>query len=134
MKKNLIISAFLLLVVLMCSACQNPFVYFREPCGQPETEWMSSDGSIVFSVDSTGTATGQMVVDGKTVDFYLSTDMGSGMHLYAPEVMETNLETQENEYEYWLCSYYSKNRFSAIVKETTYFETGEVLIFNKVNS
>ena len=75
-----------------------------------------------------------MVVDGKTVDFYLSTDMGSGMHLFASEVMETNLETQESEYEYWLCSYYRKDQFSATVKETTYFKTGEVLVFHKVNS
>ncbi len=133
MKKKLKICIVILLVVLTCSACENPFTYARKPTNQPNTTWVSSDETIVFTVSSTCDTTGQMVVNGEVVEFCLTTYPGSVMNLYDTVVLDTNIETPESRYEQWTCSYKSKAFFIATVKDTTFFEVGKEISFYRVD-
>lgn len=49
MKKTLF-CILLVAVMLFLAACQNPLVYMRKPCNQPNTVWQSEDGCITFTV------------------------------------------------------------------------------------
>jgi len=133
MKHKFVLSLALIFVLAFCSACQNPIVVERRPCSQPNTKWMSEDKKIVFTVDDNNHAMGEMFLDGGTIGFYMTNDMGSGMHLFDLSVIDTAVETTENEYEYWICSYKSKKEFIAIVKKTTYFDVGEKIVFHRMD-
>lgn len=133
MKKMVLLLIFVFYISLICCACQNPILYQRKPCYQKSSKWASEDGSIVFTVDDVNAyATGKMVIEDNEIDFFLTTDMGLGMYLYSINVLNTMIETPEEEYEYWHCSYKSKNKFVATVKKTTFFDIGDTIEFNKV--
>lgn len=134
MKRILILIPILLLVLLTCSACENPIVSKRKPCNQPNTKWKSEDGSIVFTVDSNHYSTGTMIVDNDVIEFSMVNTMGTGMCLFAPEVLDTKVDTEEDEYEYWECSFKNKKKFIATVERTTYFNIGDKITFYRVNS
>lgn len=123
---------FVLSISLICCACQNPIVAKRRPCNQPNTTWTSDDERIIFTVDTNNWAKGKMIIDDKPVEFYMTNDMGSGMHIYPITVFENNIIDEATKYEYWLCSYKSKNKFVITVKRTTYFNIGDTIEFNKV--
>ena len=133
MKHKFVLSLALIFVLAFCSACQNPIVVERRPCSQPNTKWMSEDKKIVFTVDDNNRATGKMILDGETIEFYMTNDMGSGMHLFPIKVLKDSIIDTNDEYEYWLCSFKNKKKFIATVKETTYFDVGEKIVFHRMD-
>ena len=126
---------FLLVVALLlfCSACQNPVTVTRKPRNQPNTKWASYDERIVFSVNNTQNAIGELLIENERIPFYLTHDMGNGMYLYNLNVLESNVERTEDQYEYWICTYKSKKQFTATVKQTTFFKVGEKIEFHRVD-
>ena len=102
------------------------------PYAQKNTKWVSEDASIVLTVGDED-VTGKMVVDNNEIEFYLATDRSGNIHIYPIHVTETKIIYAEEEYEYWLCSYKSKSKFVATVKETTFLKEGEKITFNKVS-
>lgn len=48
--KKALFCILLVAVMLFLAACQNPLVYMRKPCNQPNTVWQSEDGRITFTV------------------------------------------------------------------------------------
>lgn len=133
MKNNILIAVLSIFIILGLISCQNPTIVKKRPCSQPNTKWVSEDNTISFYVDENCVSTGQIDIDGEIVDFYLTNDMGLGVHLFSLKVLDTNIETLEDEYEYWLCSFKSKKKFIATVKRTTYFHVGDKITFYKVN-
>ena len=120
----------LIIILLFCSACQNPIVAARRPTSQANTKWKSEDGSIVFSVDNNNLATGEMIIDNETIEFCLSTDFGIDMYLFPIDVLNEDgpIDTSDR-YELWICSYKSKEKFVAKVEETTFFNIGDKITF-----
>lgn len=133
MKNKILLCPLLLLVLLFCSACQNPIIAGRRPCSQPNTKWMSEDETIEFTVNADNCATGKMILDGETIEFYMANDTGSGMHLFPIEVLEDSIIDTNDEYEYWLCSFENKGKFIANVKSSTYFNVGKKIVFHRVD-
>ncbi len=132
MKKTLF-CILLVAVMLFLAACQNPLVYMRKPCNQPNTVWQSEDGCITFTVSdrAVGGATGIIALDGENVEFYLTCTMGSEIFLYRLDKISDGLHV-EDQYEYWVCDYKSKSKFVATVRETTFFQPGEQIVFYRV--
>ncbi len=132
MKKTLF-CILLVAVMLFLAACQNPLVYMRKPCNQPNTVWQSEDGRITFTVGNKydWSATGSIQLDGENVEFYLTCTTGSGIVLY-PLEKATGIFYAEDQYEYWVCDYKSKRKFVATVRETTFFQPGEQIVFYRV--
>lgn len=133
--KKAIACFLLLLVSLLCSACQNFVVVERRPCSQPNTKWESEDGTITFTVDSgEGHATGKMIIDGNVIEFYMTNDTGSGMHIFPINALENSTIDTNSESEYWLCSYKNKKKFVATVNVSTHFSVGEKIVFYRVDN
>lgn len=105
----------------------------RKPCNQPNTVWQSEDGRITFTVSdrAVGGATGTIALDGENVRFYLTCTMGSEIFLYRLDKISDGLHA-EDQYEYWVCDYKSKRKFIATVRETTFFQPGEQIVFYRV--
>ena len=120
-------------IVVCFSACENPIIAGRKPCNQPNTAWVSQNGTITFSVDAQHHAIGEMQVGGNTVEFYLTNDTGTGIYLFAPSVLDTGVETPEAQYEFWSCSYKSNREFTATVQESTFFSAGDTITFYRVD-
>lgn len=129
---RLILLLLLLFFWFVCSACRNPITVKRSPFSQPNTKWVSDDGTISFYVDGNKHATGEMIINDEYVEFYIVGDMGAGIHIYDIDVIDDEIVYQQNRYEYWLCSFKSKNKFVAEVKKTTYFEVDQKITFEKV--
>ena len=119
--------------MLFMTACPNPLVRIRQPCNQPNTVWQSEDGRITFTVGNKydWSATGSIQLDGENVEFYLTCTTGSGIVLY-PLEKATGIFYAEDQYEYWVCDYKSKRKFIATVRETTFFQPGEQIVFYRV--
>ena len=131
--KKTLFCILLVAVMLFLAACQNPLVYMRKPCNQPNTVWQSEDGRITFTVGNKydWSATGSIQLDGENVEFYLTCTTGSGIVLY-PLEKATGIFYAEDQYEYWVCDYKSKRKFIATVRETTFFQPGEQIVFYRV--
>lgn len=132
MKKVICVVIYITVILLMFSGCQNPFNAERRPTGQINTKWVSEDGTISFYVDEHYTATGTYIGDDKTINLYLVCDYGTGMYVYPINWIGVRLDPKYK-YEFWLCDFKSKTQFVATVKETTFFEVGQEITFNRVS-
>ena len=121
-----------LLLPFLFSACKNPIIMARSPFRQEDTKWASDDGTINFYVDSDRKATGEMVVDGECIEFYITDNMAAEISIYDKRVLDDEFIKEEDMYENWICSYKSKDRFVATVEKTTYFKVGQKISFKKI--
>ena len=106
----------------------------KRPSDQPGTEWVSEDGSIIMrSVDNV--VVGTMTFDDKVIDVHITNDSPTGtwLYLYPASVLDEGVIIT-SPYEKWSCSYKSKEKFVATVKETTFFEEGQTITFRRVDS
>jgi len=106
----------------------------KRPSDQPGTEWISEDGSIIMRfVDGVGVV-GTMTFDDKVIDVYITNDSPTGtwLYLFPASVLDEEVVT-EKPYEKWSCSYKSKKKFVATVKETTFFEVNQTIVFHRVD-
>lgn len=102
------------------------------PADQSESKWASEDGRISFQIDKVSKlGYGTMVLDdGSIVNiiFFAGVTDGKTITIYA------NIdEEQEKIIETWYGDFIRKDRFTATVRETTYFEVGQKITFHRVD-
>lgn len=131
MKKYLALLLVLLLFIL--SSCRNPIIMKREARSQPNTEWLSDNGKISFSVDDAHQIYGYIEIDdGEKVKFYFATDMAGNIRIYNADESDDGVISHAS-LEYWKCSYPSSKKFTATVEETTFFEVGQKIVFHRLD-
>ncbi len=125
--KRFIVLILALALILMFGGCMTPQEFNWKPCNQPNTEWISEDGSISFFVDENCKAVGTMKVNDEIHDIglYNEPQRGVGMHIY--------LSGELHVCEKWLCKYESEKEFVAVIEETTFFEKGQKFKFYRLN-
>ena len=103
----------------------------KRPCDQPDTSWISEDGSIYFYVDEGHRSTGTMQVDGENIDVYVAMGLGATIRIYPLSSLQGNTVKGEC-IEEWIGKF-KKDKFTAKVLETTYFEEGQKIKFYRVD-
>ena len=137
MKKIIALFCAVMMIALFLSACQTPATAYWSPAQQPNTKWVSEDGTIVFTVNdveyvSFGDVTGTLTVDNQTVEFVVDFMVsGPNMFLCPTEMLETP-NGDYTDYEEWICTYRPKH-FVAVVEKTTFFEVGQEIVFYRVD-
>ena len=135
MKKILSLISVVLLTLFFCTACMTPAKTEWKLCQQPNTKWLSEDGIITFCVDDSGKTTGTMQINGEEIEIYATEGPlnSTTLHIFPIAVLQDEMISEEDKYEYWTCSYKSEERFIATVKTTTYFEEGQKITFHRVD-
>ena len=137
MKKIITLILSFIFAALVLAACESPFIYYKKPINQIGSKWLSSDKNVELVIrddydqDSFCTVT---LDNGEKMRFYLTFDTGCGMELSDESVITTGVIHEYDIYEDWECSFKSKKKFVATVKETTFFETGQEITFYRVDS
>ena len=101
----------------------------KRPCDQPDTSWISEDGSIYFHVGEN--IIGTMQVDGENIDVYISMGLGATIRIYPLSSLQGNAVKGEC-FEEWIGKF-KKDEFTAKVLESTYFEEGQKIKFYRVD-
>ena len=104
----------------------------KRPCDQPNTSWVSEDGSIYFHVDKEQQATGEMIVNKERIQFVFVNGPGIEMRIYDIKSNEFEIRQAKYQYEHWIGKF-KKDEFTAKVLETTYFEEGQKIKFYRVD-
>lgn len=117
-----------ILMFFLLASCTNPITNEWKPIRQPNTSWESEDGSVSFYVDENHQIRGTIEKDETIVDIYVTfgLEMSSAMYIFP-----LDKETTGDRYEYWDCSFSSKEKFVVIVKESTFFTPGQKIMFQK---
>lgn len=137
MKKIIALFCSVMMIVLLFSACATPAIYYWSPQVQPNTKWVSEDGTIEFTVSDVeyvgfGDVTGTLTVDGQTVEFVVDFIVSGPNMFLCPIDLVDNPYSIYSEYEEWVCTYRPK-RFVAVVEKTTFFEVGQEIEFYRVD-
>ena len=134
MKKIICISFVLFLIVATFCSCYLPSDHDKRPDSQPNTKWVSEDGTVELYVHDNGKITGTMVVSGKPVEIYWICGIKANAEIYPIEEYEDddNVINGDSMLEKMVCSYKTKDKFVATVYEATNFEVGQEIVFYKV--
>lgn len=121
-------------LLFVLNGCLTPTSAQWRLCRQPNTSWVSDDGSIILSVDNEQCTTGTIMVNGESIEVFALEGMqrDSSMSVFHIDLKGKPINKFKDRCEYWDCSYKSEDKFVATVKETTYFEEGQKITFNKV--
>lgn len=131
-KKTIVTTLALSIILITFSGCFGYKSFEgKRPCDQPNTKWASEDRSIYFEIKDKCYGVGSIFKNGTKVEFYFTNDAGIGIHLYSLNVLSSHIESDEEEYEYWIGSF-EMNEFVATVKKTTYYEVGQKIKFYKL--
>lgn len=112
-----------------------PFMTDWKLCSQPNTKWVSNDRTIELYVDGDSRVTGTMNVNGDLIEIYLTEGplRSTEMHVYSKSVLEDEILSYEDKYEFWVCTYRSEKEFVATVKKTSFYKVGQQIIFHRVD-
>ena len=136
-EKIIIGFAIFILICLFGVVLYGMYIYRYEgkrPSDQPDTEWISEDGSIEIYVDENQHATGSMNIKGTEIPFIFSGEIrGERIWIYAIEAKDRLGLYPEEEYETWRGNFKRKDKFTVTVEETTYFEVGQKITFYRVD-
>ena len=107
----------------------------RRPNDQPNTSWVSEDGTIHLYVDENHRGRGTLLRDGEEIPFIFSSDSGVCLYFYTPEGENLPGYGPNSDYTIgiWECKYPRGDHFTATVVQTTYFEVGQKLSFYRVD-
>lgn len=106
------------------------FGYDYSPSNQPDTDWVSKDGSVFLHSDSDGFVSGLIDNQGDKKEILVSFTGFSEMYIHEVTEDDDFDPKQISEYtEIWEVQFISERKFRAIVKQTTYFTTGEEIVF-----
>lgn len=104
------------------------------PLKQPNTTWVSKDGSIVFTVSEPGLAIGTMIVEDDTKEICIMCYQTYGMLIYPVSVADDEVIRQQY-FECWSNYYASEDAYIAEVSsETTFFEVGQKIVFYRMEN
>lgn len=148
MKRNVCLIITIAFILSTFSACMfSRIMYERiierineemdwKATSQPNTHWVSSDGTINFYVDSNRKATGTMLVNGERMEIYMNEGQlrSSEMNIYTIDILSKERIEIEDKYEHWVCSYESESMFVATVEKTTFYEIGQEIVFYRVDN
>ena len=123
----------IIVVIVMLCGCQYKEYFGNRPCDQPETKWVSEDGTIVFSVGENSLSTGTIQVGDTEIDVFISIGPATQIQVYPLESVDGNT-VNGFPFETWHGDFKHDNRFTATIEETTYFEVGERIVFHRVDS
>lgn len=118
------------LIVFSFSGCK--YWIGKRPSDQPLTSWVSEDGNIFFSIDEMGGGHGTMCVNGEKIEIYVAfgptveTDI-----LLADQVDDEGIHWPP--LERWVGDYIFEDRFIVEVSESTYFQVGDKIRFDRVD-
>ena len=135
MKKIIALFFPVMMIALFLSACRSPAAEYWCPDVQPNTKWISEDGTIEFTVSDVeyvefGDIRGTLTADDQTVEFIVDFAIDGPMFLYPTEALDQDILSVN--YEEWFCTYRPK-RFVAVVEKTTFFEVGQEIVFYRVD-
>ena len=121
----------LVLLVLMVDTLKRSITNPWKVCTQANTKWVSEDGAVVFYVNDNLGATGSISIGAEVVDIYMTEGplRSKEMHIYPIEVLENEIISEKDKYEYWICAYLSAEKFVATIVDSTFFNGGQQLIF-----
>ncbi len=125
-------SIILFILIIFAYYCFELYFYKKYcPSMQRNTEWVSEDGLIRFSVPQDGLATG-----------VLHTEEGDVNVIVGFDVCELLIAVAENSFndalldakilENWNGNHFRKNKFTVTIEETTFFKKGDKIKFYKV--
>lgn len=121
----------LLIAVLCLNACAYKSWYGKRPCDQPHTEWVSEDGLMCFATDENGAGTGSIEIEKEKINVYIGIGPATDIDIYAENLSDVYSGTDK--LEHWIGTFEKNNEFTAIVKETTYFNVGQKIKFYRVD-
>lgn len=132
MKKAIVIILVVCLLIYVTGifdAAKNMIIGINR---QENTTWRSEDGTITIHIHKQNeTPTGTMTVEGEQIEFNAFFDlMGFGIDIYPREEGKNFVD---DSFERWDLRSKSKEKFVAVVKETTYFARGQRITFHRID-
>jgi len=136
-KKKFLIALVLLCCTILTTAC-GPIHLFKWPYEQPDTKWISEDGTISFEVSSypddpyltkQSTAKGSIEVHGESIPVWVCAGRATPWVVVSPRHDGVEYENETEELELWIGRMHGSKRFTVEVRYTTFFEEGEKITF-----
>lgn len=135
MKKKVLIALILLCCAFFTTACA-PIRLFKWPYEQPNTKWISEDGTIIFEVSSypddpikQGAAKGSIEVNGESTPVWIWAGRVTPAVVVYPRHDGVEFENETEVLEFWMGRMHGSKRFTVEVRDTTFFEIGEKITF-----
>lgn len=128
MKKYQLLTLLCVLCVLMSACKKYKYWLGNRPMDQPNTIWVSKDGTVTIEVDENKRATGYFIIDGKRTDFYL-TARAVTIEVYSIDVLEMTGLHPDDQYEEWAADFTYGDHFTVKVSKTTFFKVGQKITF-----
>ena len=123
----LAVSVLLIFAIFLVGTLLTRMQYSNRPVNQPNTKWYSEDGKITFETDENGRGIGTIVTkDDDVVDIFFCTGRGQSIDIYLK-----NGETNGDIIEMWIGKFIKKDMFIAYIKESTYYENGDKIVFHR---
>lgn len=134
MKKGILILVCFILAFNLYS-CKNMYNMDRMPPFQPDTFWMSEDCNISFYVHSFDYCIGKMDVGDEPVEVKFYWTFDGSLKIYSLDILREARDGTGDKYllEEWFSFFINKDTFIAFVKESTYFEKGDVFVLKKTD-
>ncbi len=103
------------------------------PTDQPGSKWASEDGKISFKIEGVANVGyGTMLLeDGSLIDIQFYASSGTGKEIFISIPVDNGEAVKD--IEIWRGDFKHKDRFTATVKKTTYFEVGQKITFYRVD-
>ena len=120
--------ATLIFILICCVACTDSKVF-----PPALTKWKSEEVNMEFVVDTSGNQIGRMYIEGEEIQFFIVNTYSYMMNIYPIDYYYNKSVDGigSQPFEEW--SYTVKNgKRIATVKETTYFEIGQEIVFELV--
>lgn len=131
MKKALLL-LLCFMVTLNLSGCIYKSYYGKRPCDQPNTEWVSEDGTVYFSVNEKGRIEDGVLLFDDEIKVHVAIGPATEIDIYyLSDVYENHVSGFP--FEHWVGYFIKDNEFVAVVKETKYFEVGQKIKFHRID-
>ncbi|MBQ6396564.1 MAG: hypothetical protein IJI06_00275 [Oscillospiraceae bacterium] len=123
---------------VLLSACSNPITLFQLPFYQPNTSWVSEDGTIIFSVSpypndpylvKQTRAEGTIQTNKETVQVYICGGKSTPFITVYPRHDDIDFEDETELLELWVGRMHGNRRFTVEVRSTTFLEEGQTITF-----
>jgi len=132
--KKVICVLFVFCIFVTFSGCYSPLDLEKRPDSQPNTKWVSENGSIEFYVQEDGKCIGTIIVNGEPIDVLFVFGIKTTLYIYPLDALdeETNVLDGDSMLEHWMCSYKSKDKFVVTTtSKSTYFRGDQKIVFRK---
>ena len=129
-------SVVLLLIIAMISYSVYLRISYSQkaPFLQKNSKWISEDKRIEFIISEDGQGTGTLQIDSnKKIDIIICGHVSVPQFTIWLNSGSEDYLRLEDQREQWEGIYFGENKFIVIVKETTYYEKDQKIVFYKVS-